>query len=132
MGAGGDRITLVGGGSQHIAWQQAIADVTGLPVEVRGGREHAARGAAIQIGAITRGIPVADLSAAWRPPTVATVQPRSGYRSDFGSENGPNWSRNGSRRDDRRSGRSAARTLEANGIETPALDAEVLMRHLLG
>ena len=83
LGSGGDTITLVGGGSQHIAWQQAIADVTGLPVEVRGGREHAARGAAIQIGAITRGIPVAELAAAWRPPIVATVQPRSGYRERF-------------------------------------------------
>ena len=50
-------VTLVGGGSQHPTWQQAIADATGLPVQVRGGGEHVARGAAVQIAAIVRNEP---------------------------------------------------------------------------
>jgi sugar (pentulose or hexulose) kinase len=66
-----------------VAWQQAIADATGLPVEVRGGREHAARGAAMQIAAILRNEPVSRLAAAWRPPLLATIAPRSGMRERF-------------------------------------------------
>ncbi len=82
-GVTGDAVTLVGGGSQHIVWQQAIADVIGLPVRVRGGREHAARGAAIQIGAILKGLPVAELARDWRPPVTATVEPRTGMQDRF-------------------------------------------------
>src|SRR5262249_52399749 len=62
LGVPAPRIVLVGGGSRHIAWQQAIADATGLPVTVRGGSEHVARGAAIQIAAIVRGQTVASLA----------------------------------------------------------------------
>lgn len=40
-------IVLVGGGSAHPTWQQAIADATQLPVRVFGGREHVALGAAV-------------------------------------------------------------------------------------
>jgi xylulokinase len=82
-GIPGETIALVGGGSRHVAWQQAIADATGLPVEVRGGREHAARGAAMQIAAILRNEPVSRLAAAWRPPLLATIAPRSGMRERF-------------------------------------------------
>ena len=69
--------------AQIVAWQQAIADATGLPVEVRGGREHAARGAATQIAAILRGQPVEALADAWRPPVVATIMPRPEMRECF-------------------------------------------------
>ena len=54
LGVCKETVTLVGGGSQHPTWQQAIADATGLPVQVRGGGEHVARGAAVQIAAIVR------------------------------------------------------------------------------
>lgn len=83
FGIHGDSIDLVGGGARHIAWQQAIADATGLPVTVRGGAEHAARGAAIQIAAIIRNEPIATLAARWRPPVIATIEPRAGMRERF-------------------------------------------------
>jgi xylulokinase len=92
-GIAGDTVTLVGGGSQHPVWQQAIADATQLPVVVRGGREHAARGAAIQIGAILRGVPVSQLAAEWKPLVLSTVQPRSGMRERFQLERRQNLAR---------------------------------------
>jgi xylulokinase len=84
-GITGDAITLVGGGSQHIAWQQAIADATGLPVQVPGGREHAARGAATQIAAILKDVPLESLIEQWKPPLLATVEPRARFRGAFRS-----------------------------------------------
>jgi xylulokinase len=83
FGIHGDAIDLVGGGARHVAWQQAIADATQLPITVRGGTEHAARGAAIQIAAILRDEPIATLAAAWRPPIIATIVPRAGMRERF-------------------------------------------------
>ena len=76
-------VTLVGGGSQHPAWRQAVADATGLPVVVRGGSEHAARGAAMQALAIARGEPLEGVVARWRPEMVATVEPRPDHREAF-------------------------------------------------
>jgi len=76
-------ITLVGGGSSHPAWQQAIADATGMQVQVRGGREHAGRGAALQAAAIVRREPLSELVARWRPEILATIAPRSGSREAF-------------------------------------------------
>ena len=76
LGVCKETVTLVGGGSQHPTWQQAIADATGLPVQVRGGGEHVARGAAVQIAAIVRTEPVAQLAKAWRPEVIATATPR--------------------------------------------------------
>lgn len=69
-------ITLVGGGARHATWQQAIADATGLPVQVRAGAEHVALGAAIQAAAIVRGETVAGLAERWRPGVIAEAQPR--------------------------------------------------------
>ena len=77
------KIVLVGGGSRHQSWQQAIADATGQPVTVRGGNEHVARGAAIQIAAILRGETVAALSERWRPGIVAEVVPVPDARTAF-------------------------------------------------
>ena len=76
-------VTLVGGGSQHPTWQQSIADATGLPVQVRGGGEHVARGAAVQIAAIVRNEPVAQLAEIWRPEVIATSTPRKSARDAF-------------------------------------------------
>ena len=76
-------MTLVGGGSRHRTWQQAIADATGLPVAVRGGGEHVARGAAVQIAAIIHGEAVSDLATAWRPEVVAEAAPRPEHHAAF-------------------------------------------------
>lgn len=76
-------VTLVGGGSRHPVWQQAIADATGLRVIVRGGSEHAARGAAMQALAIARGEPLDAVLARHRPQIVATIEPRLEFRQAF-------------------------------------------------
>jgi len=76
-------VTLVGGGSLHPTWQHAIADATGLPVQVRSGGDHAARGAAIQIAAIVREESLASLVERWRPPVAAEVQPDEGNLPAF-------------------------------------------------
>ncbi len=83
LGITAPAVTLTGGGAAHPAWRQAIADATGLPVSVRGGGEHAARGAAIQAAAIVAGEHVADAVAAWRPPVVAEAVPRADAREAF-------------------------------------------------
>lgn len=75
QGLTGSEITLVGGGSAHLAWRQVIADATGMPVAIRVGGEHAARGAAIQAAALVRDEPVAALAARWRPVLAGTVPP---------------------------------------------------------
>lgn len=86
LGVQASMVTLVGGGSAHPTWQQAIADATGLPVVVRAGGEHCARGAAMQIAAIIRGETVAELARQWRPPIVVEVEPRPGRRDAFALE----------------------------------------------
>jgi xylulokinase len=75
--------TLTGGGSAHHAWQQAIADATGLPVTVRGGGEHAARGMALQAAAIARNEPIVEVITRWRPSVIAEIEPRPGAREGF-------------------------------------------------
>jgi len=86
LGVVAPAVTLTGGGATHPAWQQAIADATGLPVVVRAGGEHAARGAAKQAAAVVRRERVAEVVARWRPPTVAEVAPRAGARAAFALE----------------------------------------------
>jgi hypothetical protein len=54
-----------------------------LPVQVRGGREHAGRGAALQAAAIARKEPLTELVTRWRPPVLATITPRPGSRDAF-------------------------------------------------
>ena len=83
LGIRAPEITLVGGGSQHPAWRQAIADATGLPVVVRGGGEHAARGAAIQALAVARGEPIDAVVERWRPDVIARIEPRAEHRAAF-------------------------------------------------
>lgn len=77
------RIVLVGGGSAHAAWQQAIADATQLPVTVLGGREHVALGAAAQAAAIATGESVTAISDRWRPDAVAVAHPRADFATSF-------------------------------------------------
>lgn len=76
-------VTLVGGGARHATWQHAIADATGLRVQVRAGNEHVAAGAAVQIAAIVRNEPVAELAALWRPDVLATIEPEPANRPHF-------------------------------------------------
>ncbi len=83
LGVTAPEVTLVGGGSQHPAWRQAIADATGLPVVVRGGGEHTARGAAMQAMAIATGEPIDTLVQRWRPDVVARIEPRPEHRDAF-------------------------------------------------
>lgn len=83
VGVAPRELTLVGGGARHPAWRQAIADATGLPVSVRAGAEHVARGAAIQASAIVRGETVASLAAERRPAVTAEVAPRPEFREAF-------------------------------------------------
>lgn len=86
LGVSAPLVTLVGGGSAHPTWQQSIADATGLPVVVRAGGEHCARGAATQIAAIVRGESVAELAGKWRPKVIAEAEPRPGVREAFALE----------------------------------------------
>jgi xylulokinase len=83
FGISASEVTLVGGGSQHGAWRQAIADATGLPVVVRGGSEHAARGAAMQALAIAREEPLDAVVQRWRPDVIARIEPRPEHREAF-------------------------------------------------
>jgi xylulokinase len=83
LGIQAPQITLVGGGSQHRAWRQAIADATGVPIVVRGGGEHAARGAAIQAMAVARGESIDTVVRRWRPDKLARVEPRPEFRDAF-------------------------------------------------
>jgi xylulokinase len=83
QGVTGDEVVLVGGGSRHPAWRQAIADATGLTVHVRGGREHAALGAAMQAIAVASETPIDEVIAAFRPETIAVTEPRPEYRDAF-------------------------------------------------
>lgn len=83
LGLSAPGITLVGGGAMHPVWQQAVADATGLPVTVRSGVEHAARGAAVQIASIVREDAISDVAEEWRPSVVAEVAPRPGTREAF-------------------------------------------------
>ncbi|MFM9108949.1 MAG: FGGY family carbohydrate kinase [Chloroflexota bacterium] len=83
LGIEAGEVTLVGGGSQHPAWRQAIADATGMTVLVREAGEAAARGAALQAAAIALGAPIAEVIGRWRPPVVARVEPRRELRAAF-------------------------------------------------
>ncbi len=83
LGISAPGITLVGGGAIHPVWQQAVADATGLPVTVRSGEEHAARGAAVQAAAIVRQEAIADIANSWRPSVVAEIEPRAGMQEAF-------------------------------------------------
>jgi xylulokinase len=76
-------IVLVGGGSAHDTWRQAIADATQRPVTVLGGKEHVALGAAVQAAAVATGEPVAEISDRWRPPVVAASHPRPEFAERF-------------------------------------------------
>ena len=73
-----DRIVAVGGGTQSAAWMQALADTTGLPVDVAAEPHSAALGAAYH-SRVTAGLE-ADTSDARRWGRVARrVEPRPAH-----------------------------------------------------
>ncbi len=76
-------IVLVGGGSAHLTWQQAIADACQVPVTVLGGHEHVALGAAAQAAAVATGVSVVEISDRWRPGVVASAAPRPEFAERF-------------------------------------------------
>jgi xylulokinase len=80
LGVTAPGITLVGGGAIHPVWQRAVADATGLPVTVRAGGEHAARGAAVQAASIVRDEAITQVADRWRPAVVGETAPRVGMR----------------------------------------------------
>lgn len=86
QGISAPAITLVGGGAVHPVWQQAVADATGLPVIVRAGEEHAARGAAVQVASIVREEAITEVANTWRPSVVAEIAPRAGTQDAFALE----------------------------------------------
>ena len=83
LGITSESVTVVGGGSHHPAWRQAIADATGMSVCVREAGEAAARGAALQAAAIALAEPLDGVLARWRPPVVAEIAPRPEHRAAF-------------------------------------------------
>jgi xylulokinase len=83
LGISAPSVTVVGGGAIHPTWQQAVADATGVTVEVRSGVEHAARGAAVQASAVVRGLTAQDVAAQWQPEVVGEVRARDGIRDAF-------------------------------------------------
>jgi xylulokinase len=83
LGISAPEIVLVGGGSRHATWQRAIAGATGLPVTVKEGEEHVARGAAVQAAAAVRNETVAVLSQRWRPDVAEVVEPSPGEAAAY-------------------------------------------------
>ncbi|MFT4232331.1 MAG: FGGY family carbohydrate kinase, partial [Leucobacter sp.] len=74
-------ILAIGGGSRSQAYTQILADTLGRPVDLVDAPEAVARGAAVQAAAVLRGETVADLAAAWRPPSVPAATPSGADRS---------------------------------------------------
>jgi xylulokinase len=73
-GAPAARIVATGGGTRVQPWMQAIADATGLAVEVSGVPEGAALGAAF-VGRIAAGLETSTADAARWASTERVVQP---------------------------------------------------------
>lgn len=69
------KVVAVGGGAQSPAYLQAIADVTGVPVETADGLEIVAAGATVQAAAVLRGVPITEQRDTWAPPTELAATP---------------------------------------------------------
>jgi xylulokinase len=72
------RLVLTGGGARSRAARQALADLSGRPVEVHADAEMVARGAAIQAAATLDGADPSDVAGAWRPGPDAVDEPGTG------------------------------------------------------
>ena len=75
---GTGRLLVVGGGSRSRAYREILATLAGRVVEVPGGDEHVATGAAAQAAAVVTGHPPLEVAAAWAAspaggsPTIVT------------------------------------------------------------
>ena len=74
------RIVATGGGTRLAPWMQAIADATGLPVEVSGVPEGAALGAAF-LGRMAAGLESSPADAARWASTGHTVEPNPTWKA---------------------------------------------------
>ena len=72
------RVVATGGGTRSPAWMQALADTTGLPVDVAAGPEGAALGAAFT-SRLTAGFETDTASARGWSPTGSRVEPRQDW-----------------------------------------------------
>jgi len=73
------RIVASGGGTRSAPWMQALADATGLPVDVAAAPEGAAIGAAF-LGRATAGLDDSAVSGRGWSPTAQRVQPRPAWQ----------------------------------------------------
>ncbi len=61
----GGRLLVVGGGSRSPAYREVLATLAGRAIEVPGGDEHVAVGAAVQAAATLSGTPPLEVATAW-------------------------------------------------------------------
>lgn len=71
----GEAIHLVGGGARSRAYQQLVADLSGVPVVVPGGDGHVATGACVQAAAVLHGTRPDAVAAGWGLGAGDTVEP---------------------------------------------------------
>jgi xylulokinase len=86
-GAAASRIVATGGGTRVRAWMQAIADATGLPVQLSQVAEGAALGAAF-LGRVATGLESSMTDAARWGRTEHTVEPDPGWATALGERYG--------------------------------------------
>jgi xylulokinase len=77
-GVAATRIVAAGGGTRSAAWMQAMADATGLPVDVSDVPEGAALGAAY-LARVTAGLEADTSGSARWARTGRRVEPRSDW-----------------------------------------------------
>jgi xylulokinase len=75
-------VVTTGGGARSSAYRQVLADLLGVPVEVRDAPEATARGACIQAATVLAGADIDDVRDSWRPGTTTITQPRTQALSD--------------------------------------------------
>ncbi len=84
------RIVAVGGGTHVVRWMQALADATGLPVDITAVPEGAARGAA-WLARVSAGLESSELAEACRwARTGRRVEPRSNW-AEAANRRYPRW-----------------------------------------
>jgi xylulokinase len=72
--ADGD-IRLIGGGARSVAFQRAVADLSGRAVVVPDEGDHVAAGACAQAAAVLHASEVGEIAGAWGLATGPTVEP---------------------------------------------------------
>lgn len=70
------RLLVTGGGGRSPAYRQLLADLFERPVHFADVGDAAAVGSAVQAAAVLAGSRVAEVAAAWAPPTEVVAEPR--------------------------------------------------------